>query len=426
MRDRAQYILAGFFILQLFTAGFIVYLRSDGKSIALDKSASAVAVRSTGGSALYYEEGKAAEFVGHHLIGLKYPNGLYQGFLAIHFDEMDSVLTRHSGAGRTNAKNNPGDKNNFQRISGTVSEDASTITDITTFTVSPLSARFLAHQIIEARKDSSHFIHVSYIFEFIKPAGDPVSFTRTKILFGYDGDIGNSLGGFSDDSSGYFEDDSTAIVYVFDDSLRTYTGVGLIHKQANAVAGNYAFLHQTINRDGANDQNLDTLLFQLMNQPLFSSLPKSDVSVYWSIDLGTIVPADTVRDTVRFVWVNGTSRNALLQAAKGFKTDEKTEITFTSDKIPLHTALWANYPNPFNPETTIKYDVDKEGFVSLKIYNLLGQEVRTLFEGRKGAGRHTIQWNGRDAGNRPVSSGIYIYRLQTDRFSSSRKMILLK
>ena len=92
----------------------------------------------------------------------------------------------------------------------------------------------------------------------------------------------------------------------------------------------------------------------------------------------------------------------------------------------LTTNLKANYPNPFNPTTTIAFDLAEGGAVNLRIYNLKGQLVKTLFSGDKQAGRHNIVWDGRDQHNRPVASGVYLYRLDTKGYSQSRKMLMMK
>jgi hypothetical protein len=94
--------------------------------------------------------------------------------------------------------------------------------------------------------------------------------------------------------------------------------------------------------------------------------------------------------------------------------------------IPGQYQLFQNYPNPFNPNTTIQYALIETGKVSLKIYNLLGQEIRTLVNNTQDAGYQTIQWDGRDDIGQSVASGIYIYRLETDGYVSTKKMILLK
>jgi hypothetical protein len=74
--------------------------------------------------------------------------------------------------------------------------------------------------------------------------------------------------------------------------------------------------------------------------------------------------------------------------------------------------LYNNYPNPFNPSTTIRYALPGQANITLKIYNILGQEIRTLENERQSAGVHSVVWDGRNNLNQAVSSGIYIYRLQ--------------
>jgi len=94
--------------------------------------------------------------------------------------------------------------------------------------------------------------------------------------------------------------------------------------------------------------------------------------------------------------------------------------------LPKIFHLARNYPNPFNPETTIKYQLPKPGYVSLNIYNLLGQRVRTLVDDEKPAGYYQIIWDGRDDRGVLVSSGIYLYELRASDFQKTRKMLILK
>lgn len=89
--------------------------------------------------------------------------------------------------------------------------------------------------------------------------------------------------------------------------------------------------------------------------------------------------------------------------------------------IPSKFTLDQNYPNPFNPTTQINYSVPKTGFVSLKVYNTLGQEVATLFEGLQHAGNYVATFDGKG-----LSSGIFFYRLQSDNISLTKKFVLMK
>ncbi len=95
--------------------------------------------------------------------------------------------------------------------------------------------------------------------------------------------------------------------------------------------------------------------------------------------------------------------------------------------IPKAFALGQNYPNPFNPSTSISYQLAERSEVTLKIHNVRGQLVRELVSGVRDAGTHTVQWNGIDASGQTVSSGIYLYVLETDKdYRSTRKMVVLK
>ncbi len=94
--------------------------------------------------------------------------------------------------------------------------------------------------------------------------------------------------------------------------------------------------------------------------------------------------------------------------------------------LPKRTALHENYPNPFNPETRIKFDLADAGHVKLEIYNMLGQKIRTLIDADKPAGYHAAQWDGRNDAGVKVSSGIYFYKLKTADYSKTLKMLLMK
>lgn len=104
--------------------------------------------------------------------------------------------------------------------------------------------------------------------------------------------------------------------------------------------------------------------------------------------------------------------------------DQSLEVS--PEFIPREFALYDNYPNPFNPVTTIQYDLPRAGPVSLRIYNLLGGEVRTLVNGRQPAGHYALEWNGRNAAGQAVGSGIYFYRLVAGDFSATKKLVLAR
>jgi len=113
---------------------------------------------------------------------------------------------------------------------------------------------------------------------------------------------------------------------------------------------------------------------------------------------------------------------------------ETTDIDFEmiqlvgegEDPLPLVTALSSNYPNPFNPETTIKFSLSEEQEIIINVYNIAGQKVKQLISQQLSEGQHSIIWNGTDSNSKSVSSGVYFYKLKTGNFEQTKKMILMK
>jgi len=102
--------------------------------------------------------------------------------------------------------------------------------------------------------------------------------------------------------------------------------------------------------------------------------------------------------------------------------DEITDVM----PLPNVTALYANSPNPFNPSTTVAFDLARDGRVQVRIYDMRGSLVRTLADESLPAGRHTVRWNGRDQTGRVVASGTYLLRMSAEGLELRRRMMLLK
>lgn len=108
-----------------------------------------------------------------------------------------------------------------------------------------------------------------------------------------------------------------------------------------------------------------------------------------------------------------------------FTTETETGVEGYTVSPPV-TALKGNYPNPFNPATTIEFAIAEETFVKLRIYNIIGQEIVTLIDDRLPPGNHYAIWNGKDKNGNSVSSGAYLYRLLTGNHNQVGKMIMIK
>jgi flagellar hook assembly protein FlgD len=85
-----------------------------------------------------------------------------------------------------------------------------------------------------------------------------------------------------------------------------------------------------------------------------------------------------------------------------------------------------NYPNPFNPQTTISFELKSEGKTKLEIFNVKGQKVKELVNEELGSGRHEVVWNGKSDSNKKVASGVYFYSLTHNDKSIVKKMLVMK
>jgi len=94
--------------------------------------------------------------------------------------------------------------------------------------------------------------------------------------------------------------------------------------------------------------------------------------------------------------------------------------------LPTEYALSQNFPNPFNPTTTIAYSIPENSEVKLTIYNLTGRRIIDLVQGQINAGIYSVNWDGINDTGHPVSSGLYLYTIETDNFRAMKKMIYMK
>ena len=101
-------------------------------------------------------------------------------------------------------------------------------------------------------------------------------------------------------------------------------------------------------------------------------------------------------------------------------------IVKVNDEMPTGYVLYENFPNPFNPTTTISYTLKENTKTKLIVYNSMGQKIRTLKDSPQNAGKHSVQWDGKDDHGNPMSSGLYIYTLHAGNFTKTMKMLLVQ
>jgi len=146
-------------------------------------------------------------------------------------------------------------------------------------------------------------------------------------------------------------------------------------------------------------------------------------------DSNSVVTLDTLHFDTNSVYINTTGNKKLtpviipgdITVGTPTAVEENNE-----NNLPARFRLYQNYPNPFNPITSIEFDLPQKSFVELVIYNILGQEVKTLYNRVLSAGHYKTDWNGDTNNGRTASSGIYFYRLKSSDVSLVKKMVLIK
>jgi len=117
----------------------------------------------------------------------------------------------------------------------------------------------------------------------------------------------------------------------------------------------------------------------------------------------------------------------LLIEARVNGVDYSTHVARTSPAVlPQSLHLFANYPNPFNASTTIRFELPSSRMVALEIYGLLGQKLRILVNEKRSAGQHQVLWDGRDDAGNSLPSGVYLCRLSAGEFVATKRMVLLR
>ena len=128
----------------------------------------------------------------------------------------------------------------------------------------------------------------------------------------------------------------------------------------------------------------------------------------------------------KYVFISGkmeSHRKFLLFVGSNLNDQDLLQVV---EILPISFKLYPNFPNPFNPETRILYDVPEQSQVSIEVYDLIGKRIRTLVHGIRPQGRHTVTWFGRDQYGVNVATGVYLLRMQAGSFTAVQKMVFVK
>ena len=152
-----------------------------------------------------------------------------------------------------------------------------------------------------------------------------------------------------------------------------------------------------------------------MSTQTFKPHPVPGSSVYWG-DFITII---AVNNTLYCSWM--ADYTGLYQAWMRIQDITTIGIKQINSEVPDKYSLSQNYPNPFNPSTNIKYQIPNNGFVKLTVFDILGHTVETLVNQKQSAGTYEVEWDGSK-----YPSGVYFYQLNTESFSQTKKLMLVK
>ena len=185
----------------------------------------------------------------------------------------------------------------------------------------------------------------------------------------------------------------------------------------NAIASHVKVLAYSVNRARTSGDGIEGSLLHLTYTLADGATLPDNISFYFSV-----------------INIPGTSLNPeLLNVVCSFPDEDNpiavNTVTAASDDnimLPDEFALFQNYPNQFNPSTQISFDIPKSEFITLRIFNLLGQDVKTLASKIMNPGRYTFEWDGKDLLNSDVASGVYFYELRGESFISRKKMLLIR
>jgi len=153
---------------------------------------------------------------------------------------------------------------------------------------------------------------------------------------------------------------------------------------------------------------------------LYFTIPSGTVDQRIYLDTTTIDPAN-------LLFTLTTSFNILPQAINGILTvGTPAGVDDNNPAVPLSYSLGQNYPNPFNPTTTVAYSIERKGQVNVSIYNILGQKVYNLVDREMEPGNYQATWEGIDTFGSEVASGIYFYKMTSNNYVETRKMLLMR
>ncbi|MFZ1320228.1 MAG: serine hydrolase [Ignavibacteria bacterium] len=275
---------------------------------------------------------------------------------------------------------------------------------------------------------------------FIQKISDPLGLPDTRIFLTQEQDLRRATGyGPNGDSTGYFKDSWPAFyaaggLYTTIKDFTKYLefNMGLINNGMQNVLDS-AHLIRRVSNDTCHNPNSKgrvglvwqmSPLFPELNNNFYFTWKDGGVPGFSSFICFTTDSSKNIKSGVAMIVNQSIPIDKLATDILKYLNSDTTMSNITTDnEIPVGFKLHQNYPNPFNPKTVINYElqVTSDDVVSLKVFDVLGNEVVTLVNEKQNAGSYSVEFDGGD-----LASGIYFYTLKTGEFSQTKKMTLIK
>ncbi len=244
---------------------------------------------------------------------------------------------------------------------------------------------------------------------FVNDGGN--SFGVALIDFDKDGDLDAYVANINDSRNYFYQNNESGKNWVSIKCVGTSSNISAlgtkVKLKANISGKDFWQLREVSSQSGYNSQSSYELFFGLNDAAIIDS-----ISIQWP---------SGIRETFTNI-----EPNKFYTAIEGDGFDVVTSVEVDDTQIPESFQLFQNYPNPFNPSTKIDYFLPTSTGVKLRIFNILGQEIRSLVNGFQQGGYNNVVWDGKDNTGNDVVSGIYLYKLEAGSKFEIRKMILLK
>ncbi|HXV15059.1 MAG TPA: FlgD immunoglobulin-like domain containing protein [Candidatus Krumholzibacteria bacterium] len=225
-------------------------------------------------------------------------------------------------------------------------------------------------------------------------------------------------------------------------------GTSTLHTECSLTPGTYYFAVRARNAGGLSAYSIERSVVIQTLAVLFSMFEatagEDGVRLSWRVEADEVVQgyrvyrSEGAAPEVRIADLNAGAESYVDASARAGSSftyivaavneagDEVRSVPASVTTPTLALSLGQNYPNPFNPTTKIPFTLESEGRVLIRVFDVRGARVATIFDGTLGQGRHSVEWSGKDDAGRPVASGLYLYTLTTGKRTMSKKMVMVK